>query len=761
MANVIGQRVRRLEDPRFLTGRGQYVDDLDLPGALHITFVRSPWAHARVVSVDTSAAAAVEEAEVFSAADLGLSPIPPPPFIPGGEKFARPPIAGEKVRFAGDIVAVALAPTREASVDAAELIEVEYDPLPVLIDPAEAAKNEVLLFEEPESNTCMARPRSSTDEELFSDCDVVAEGHMTSQRIAAAPIEPRTHAARVEEDGRLTVWLSTQTPHQDRDGLARALGMEPEQLRVVAPDVGGGFGGKGLDVEDVLVACLARKTGRPVRWTETRSEHMVAMHHGRAQRIAFRIGADREGRIKALHLSLLQDAGAYPGIGAFLPMLTALMASGVYSIPKIDVDVTSVVTNTTPVAAVRGAGRPEATQGLERAIDVLAAELEMDPAEIRRRNFITPDAFPVTTAAGATYDIGDYGRALDLALERAGYDELRREQAERRRQGGPKQLGIGLSTYVEITNGVNEKEFGSVEITAEGDAIVKTGSFSHGQGHETTFAQIAGARLGLPLERITVLKGDTDAVARGTGTYGSKSTQIGGVAAGQASEELVEVAKRLVAEELEANPEDMVLDLDEGRFHVAGAPQPGRSWADLASRLNEGDRLEELRVETNFQAAQPSFPFGAHLAVVEVDTETGAVGLERIVAVDDAGRIINPLVVDGQVHGGVAAGVAQALYEEIAYDQDGNPLSANLVSYCMPAAPELPMVERVEMETPTPVNPLGAKGIGESGTIGSTPAVHNAVIDALAPFGVRHVEMPLHGERVWQAIQEAKSGSAG
>jgi aerobic carbon-monoxide dehydrogenase large subunit len=760
VANVVGQRVRRREDPRFLTGRGQYVDDLELPGALHITFVRSPWAHAQIRSVNTAQASGTGDVQILSGEDIELPAIPPPPFIPGGERFPRNPVAKGKVRFAGDIVAVAMAPTREASVDAAELIDVDYQPLPVLIDPAEAVENQKLLFEDAGTNICFERPPASTDDDLFSDCPVVVEGGMTSQRIAACPIEPRAHAARLEDDGRLTVWLSTQTPHQDRAGLARALGMEPEQIRVIAPDVGGGFGGKGLDVEDILVAYLARKTGRPVRWTETRSEHMVAMHHGRAQRIAFKLGADQEGRIKALKLNLLQDAGAYPGIGAFLPNLTGLMASGVYDIPKIDVEIKAVVTNTTPVAAVRGAGRPEASQAVERALDTLAAELSLDPAEIRRRNFIATDDWPVTTAAGATYDIGDYGRALDLVLERAGYEDLRRQQAERRERGDAKQLGIGLATYVEITNGIGESEFGAVEITADGEAIVRTGSFSHGQGHETTFAQIAADRLGLPIEKITVLKGDTDAVARGTGTYGSKSAQIGGVAAGQASEELVELAKKLAAEELEASPEDMVLDLEAGRFHVAGAPQPGLTWAELAGAMDQGGRLTELRAEADFQAAQPSFPFGAHLAVVEVDTETGAVGLERIVAVDDAGRIINPLVVDGQVHGGVAAGVAQALYEEIAYDEDGNPLSANLVSYCMPAAPELPMIERVEMVTPTPVNPLGAKGIGESGTIGSTPAVHNAVVDALAPFGVRHVEMPLHGERVWRALQEARGTSS-
>jgi carbon-monoxide dehydrogenase large subunit len=709
--------------------------------------------------VGVDQAANLDGVEVLAGADVELPAIPPPPFLPGGEKYPRPPVAVDKVRFAGDLVAAVLAPTREASVDAAELVEVEYEPLPVVTDAVRAAQDDVLLFEDAGTNVCFARPAAAVDEELFSGCEVVVEGEMTSQRLAVVPIEPRSHAARLEEDGRLTVWLSTQTPHQDRDGLARALGLEPGRIRVIAPDVGGGFGGKGLDVEDILVAYLARKTGRPVRWTETRSEHMVAMHHGRDQRIAFKIGSDRDGQIKALKLNIVQNAGAYPGIGAFLPNLTGLMASGVYAIPKIDLEIRSVVTNTTPVAAYRGAGRPEATQVVERAVDMLATELGIDPAEVRRRNFIAPNAFPATTAAGATYDSGEYAKALDLALERAGYEQLREQQAQRRRDGDPKQLGIGLSTYVEITNGIGEKEFGAAEITAEGGAIVRTGSFSHGQGHETTFAQIAADTLGIPVERITVVKGDTDSVARGTGTYGSKSAQIGGVAAGKASEDLVEVAKKLAAEELEASPEDMILDLEAGRFHVTGAPQSGLTWAELAGALNDGGRLAELSVETDFQAAAPSFPFGAHLAVVEVDTETGAVGLERLVAVDDAGRIINPLVVDGQVHGGVAAGVAQALYEEVAYDEDGNPLSANLVSYCVPGATELPMFERVEMETPTPLNPLGTKGIGEAGTIGATPAVQNAVIDALAPFGVRHVEMPLHGERVWRAIQEARNSS--
>jgi carbon-monoxide dehydrogenase large subunit len=755
LANVIGQRIRRREDPRFITGQGRFVDDIRLAGALHAAFVRSPWAHARISGVEVGDATALPGVQVFTAADVDLGKRAPQ-FVQLDEYWHRPCLASDKVRFAGEIVAVVLADTRARSVDAAELVGVDYEPLPVVTDATEALEETVLLFDEAGTNVCLDQPRSSTDEELFDGCEVVASGTFTSQRIAACPIEPRATAAEFGDDGRLTVWLSTQTPHQDRDGLADALGTAPDQIRVLAPDVGGGFGAKGLSVEDVLLAWLARATGRAVRWTETRSENLVAMSHGRGQRIEFKIGGGRDGTVRALRLRLLQDAGAYPAIGAILPTLTGLMASGVYRIPKLDVGITSVVTNTTPTAAYRGAGRPEASQAVERAIDTFAAELELDPAEVRRLNFIPPEAFPFTTATGASYDSGEYAQALDRALAQAGYEQLRAEQAARRRENRSKQLGIGISTYVEITNGVRESEFGAVEITADGQAIVKTGSFSHGQGHETTFAQIAADHLGIPIERITVIKGDTDAVPRGTGTYGSKSVQIGGAAAAQASDRVVERAKELAAEELEASPDDMVLDLEAGRFQVAGAPEPALTWEELATRLHGNGRLAELGAEVDLGESTPTFPFGAHVAVVEVDTETGSVSLQRMITVDDAGTIINPLLWEGQVHGGVAAGVAQALFEEIAYDEEGNPLNANLVSYCMPGAPELPSFELSPMQTPTPLNTLGAKGIGEAGTIGATPAVQNAVLDALAPFGVRQIEMPLNGERVWRAIQEAR-----
>jgi carbon-monoxide dehydrogenase large subunit len=760
MANVIGQRVRRREDPRFLTGAGLYVDDVQLPGAKRVTFVRSDWAHARILGIDTSAAAEIPGTRVFTAADVDLTTNPLPPFLGIDARMQRPFLASDTVRFVGDIVAIVVTDGRELGEDAAELVAVEYDALPAVTNLRDAARDEVVLFADVGTNVCMRQAPESPDEHLFDDCDVVTSGTSVSQRIAACPIEPRSSAATVGDDGRLTVWLSTQTPHQDRDGLAGILGLERERVRVIAPDVGGGFGGKGLSVEDVLLAWVARAVGEPVRWTETRSENLVAMHQGRAQEIDFELGGDRDGQIKALRLKILQDAGAYPGLGAFLAHLTAMMASGVYVIPKIEISILAVTTNTTPTGPVRGAGRPEATQMLERALDMFAADLAMDPAEVRRRNFIAPDAFPYTTAVGTCYDSGDYVGALDRALEAAGYEQLRREQARRRAQGGGTlHLGIGLSVYVEVTNGISEAEFGAVQITEEGAAIVKTGSFSQGQGHETTFAQIVAQRLGLELEQVSVIKGDTDVVLRGSGTYGSKSTQIGGAAAAQASEAVVEQAKRLVAEELEANPEDMVLDLGGGRFHVAGAPSPSLTWGELAQRLDQQGRLTELSAEVDFKPSQPTFPFGAHVAVVEVDVETGSVDLQRLIAVDDAGHIINPMVAEGQVHGGLAAGIAQALHEELTYDEDGNPMNSNLVTYGIPGAGELPFFERVEMVTPTAINPLGAKGIGESGTIGVTPAVHNAVIDAISHLGVRHLDMPANGQTVWRAIREAAERS--
>ena len=752
----MGQRILRVEDDRFLRGEGLYVENQEVSGALHATFVRSPVAHARIAGIDTSAVESVPGAQVFTAADVDLAVFPPPP-IPGiNDKMVRPFFASDVVRFVGDIVAVVLTEDRASGVDAAELVLVDYDPLPAVVDPEAALAGDVLLYPELGTNVCASHPVEAPDDALFEGCDVVVSGRLVSQRLAACPLEARGCVAELGEDGRMTLWLSTQTPHLDRHVLGLFLGLGDEGVRVVAPDVGGGFGAKGLSVETVIVPWLARKTGRPVRWTETRSENMVAMQHGRAAVLEFELGGSRDGDAQAYRLRVVQDAGAYPGLGAILPGFTALMSSGVYAIPKIESDTVSVVTNTTPTGPFRGAGRPEAAQAIERAMDLFAAELGLDPAEVRRRNLFPPDAFPLTTASGAGYDSGDYGRALDLALETAGYEALRQEQERRRESGDTRALGIGVSVYVEITNGLVEPELGDVEITPEGEAVLRTGSFSHGQGHETTFAMIVADRLGLPVEAVRVIKGDTDEVSQGTGTYGSKSTQIGGAAARQAAEVVVERARVLASEQLEASADDIVLDPERGGFHVVGSPTPVLTWKELAAAAAAEGRLAELRAAEIFKAGAPTFPFGAHVAVVEVDTQTGEVELRRLVAVDDAGTIVNPLIAEGQVHGGVAAGVGQALFEDFAYDEEGNPLTASFLGYAFPSAAELPAWDVVGMETPTPLNALGAKGIGESGTIGSTPAVQSAVVDALAPFGVRHVEMPANGERVWRALQSAR-----
>ena len=754
--SILGHEVLRVEDSRFLHGQGRYVENLPLDGALSAVFVRSPFAHARVVGIDASAAEALPNVHVLTGADVNLPPYGPPP-LPGLEaRMVRPTIAKDVVRFVGDIVAVVLAETRAEAVDAAELVMVDYDPLPVVTTVEEAVKDEVLLFPEVGTNVAGHGGSPDRDENLFDGCEVVVSGTFRSPRMASCSLEPRSVAAGVGEDGRLTAWIPTQTPQMDHFVITAMLGIDPPDFHLISPDVGGGFGPKTLSVEELLVVWLARRLSRPVRWTETRSENMVAMAHGRSMRLDFTLGGGRDGKLQAYRLEILADAGAYPILGAFLPNLTALMSSGVYAIPKIEAGSRSVVTNTTPISSFRGAGRPEATQTIEHAMDLYAAEIGMDPVEIRRRNFIPKDAFPFTTASGAPYDSGDYAGALDLLLRSAGYEELRAEQQRRREAGGPVQMGIGIASYVEISNPVAETEFGEVEVTPDGGAIVRTGSFSHGQGHETTFAMIASDRLGIPVEKITVIKGDTDEVPKGTGTYGSKSTQLGGSAARVAADGVVVQAKKLAAEYLEAAEADIVLDQARGAFHPAGVPGRSLSWAELASRAADDGRLGELKVADEF-TSPPSFPFGAHLAVVEVDTETAQVELKRLVAVDDAGTLINPLIARGQVHGGVATGVSQALYEHVVFDEDGNPMTNTFLGYAFPSAADLPSWEVIEMETPTPLNALGAKGIGESGTMGSTPAVQNAVIDALSQLGVRTVELPCNGENVWRALKEVQA----
>jgi carbon-monoxide dehydrogenase large subunit len=758
--SILGNRVLRKEDPKFLTTGGVYVDDLlDEPllaGAAHVTYVRSTVAHGRILSIDTEHARQMPGViAIFTAADLDLQPSPAA-FNP---MISRTLLASDKVRYVGEVVAAVVTEERDQGEDAAEAVIVDYDVLEALVDVEAAAASSTLIFESAGSNvvfdtTALGMPDLSGDE-LFADCEVVAHGRFVNQRVAPCPLEVRGSAV-AWVDGRLFQWLSTQHAQGARDALAAANGLDATAVRVITPDVGGGFGAKiGAYPEELLLGRLAAEVGRPLRWRETRTESMMALGHGRGQVQYVTIGGSRDGKVRAYSLRVLQDCGGWMDMGAILaPFMTRPMASGVYDIPVVECRTTSVVTNTTPIVAYRGAGRPEATAAIERAMDLFAAELGMDPAEVRRINLIPAFREPHTTAIGQTYDVGDYQGALDKVLETAGYAELRAEQARRRSAGDAKQLGIGVSVYVEITGGV--PPFGDdarIDVLEDGRAIVYTGTSPHGQGHVTSWAMLASEQTGIPMDRIDVVWGDTDLVPTGGGTMGSRSLQQGGAAVHQAAVELVDKAKGLAARLLEADEADIVLDRERGVFHVSGTPSVTATWADLAVAAKGDGGLSQ---KTTFTASGATFPFGAHVAVVEVDTETGQVRHLRHVACDDAGRVLNPLILEGQIHGGVAQGTAQALLEEVRYDDDGNPVTSNLADYAFVSAAELPSVEVVHMETPTPVNPLGAKGIGESGTIGSTPAVQSAVVDALAHLGVRHVDMPATPERVWQAIRDAR-----
>lgn len=748
--SILGTRVVRVEDPRFLTGEGTYIGNLVLPGALHLSFVRSTMAHARLLDIDASDALAMPGVvAVWTAKDIDLAPAPPAHgFMNKGIRY--PFIASDIVRFVGDIVAVVVSTDKSLGIDAAETVIVDYDPLPVVLDLDESFRNEVILHEEAGTNIVLTFAENS-NEDIFSDCEVVVELTIENQRVAPAPLEVRA-CASMWDGTRLTQWACSQGAHGARDGIAEALGLDPSTVRVITPDVGGGFGAKsGVYAEEILVGWAARKLNTPVRWTESRTENMLSMGHGRGQRQRTKMGGTRDGRITAYRLDVLQDAGAYAKAGAVLPFMTRMMAGGVYDIASVQFESHSVVTNTTPTVAYRGAGRPEATAAIERTLDEFARVCGKDPADVRRMNYLKPSAFPLTTAMGAKYDSGEYAKALDAALDTAGYAQLRTEQQRRRASNDTLQLGIGIASYVETTNPMGSGDYGSVEITADGGAIIRTGSSSHGQGHHTAWAMLVSDATGIPFDKIDFRFGDTDDIERGGGTGGSRSLQVGGSAVKLATDAVVEKARQRAADLLEAAVEDIVIDTVRGAFHVAGSPAPARTWAELLAGADIA-----LDAEVDYVPEGATFPFGTHVCVVEVDTETGAVGVMRHIACDDAGTIINPLIVDGQVHGGIAQGVAQALLEAVWYDPDGNPITSNLADYGFISAAELPSFERVPMETPTPRNPLGAKGIGEAGTIGATPAVHNAVIDALSHLGVTHIDMPCTSINVWNALQRAQ-----
>jgi carbon-monoxide dehydrogenase large subunit len=756
--SILGTRVLRTEDPRFLTTGGVYTEDVvdeRLAGACHAFFVRSPIAHARITGIDVSGAqAAPGVIAVFTGADLAELP-PRKGFPMMNQEMFQVPLATDTVRFVGEPVAVVVTEDPYQGEDATELVSVDYDPLPAVIGYPSALAGDTLLFPAAGTNvTAEFGNPGKKQADLFDGCEAVVTATIINQRVAPAPMESRGAAAVWGDDGRLTAWIPNQGAQGTLGSMAGQLAVDPKLIRIITPDVGGAFGAKfGADPEMVVVAWIARELGRPTRWSETRYENLIAMTHGRAQENIITIGGRRDGTVLAYRLEILQDAGAYPRIGAILPSLTILMAPGPYAIPRAEAWAKVLVTNTTPIGAYRGAGRPEATATLERAMDLFAAEIGVDPAEVRRKNLLPPFTEPHKTAFGALYDSGDYVTALDAALDAADYPALRREQAARRDRGDVLQLGIGLASYVEITGGGDESgppnENATVEVHPDGTATILTGTSPHGQGHETAWAMLASDELGIPVDKITLKWGDTDLVPEGGGTGGSRSLQQGGAAVQQASQELIEIARERAAQELEASAADLVFDVDRSAFAVAGDPDASVPLAALA-------REERLLVRTVFTAPGATYPFGTHVAVTEVDTETGKVFLRRMITVDDAGVVLNPLLAEGQRHGGIAQGAAQAFLEEVVYDSDGNPLTASFADYPFLSATEVPSFELADMATPTTYNPLGAKGIGEAGTIGATPAVQNSVIDAVAHLGVRHIDMPTTSQRVWAAMRAAQ-----
>ena len=756
--SVLGNRVLRTEDPRMLTEGARYVADLRFDGVAHACFVRSTVAHGRLVGVDTTEARTQPGVlGVFTAADLDLPDLPTIPVV--NRSMARPVLARDTVRFVGEPVVAVVAETAAAAADAAECVVVDIDPQPVVVALPDAAAGDTLVHQDAGTNVAFDMPASGHVEAPLnlSGCEVTVEASLVNQRLAAVPLEPRSAAAEWSADGsRLTFYASTQAPHRVRDALAALYGLDEAAVRVVTPDVGGGFGAKGApSPEELVLAGLARAVGRPVAWTESRAENLTSSVHGRAQSQRLRLGGTRAGRITHYELGVVQDAGAYPMIGAFLPTYTRKVFTGCYRIANASISGRSYVTNTAPVTAYRGAGRPEAIFAIERAVDLYAAKTGLDPAEVRRLNFVAPEHFPYTNSAGSTYDSGDFGAALDRALAAARYGELRAEQARRRASADrdPMLLGIGIASYVESTS-MGPSELGEIELAPDGALVVRTGATAFGQGHDTCWAMIASEATGVPLDRIAVISGDTAEIASSGLTAASRSAQLAGSAVLTASRYLVQSARARAAVRLEAAEEDVVLDAAAGAFHVAGSPQPRVGWADIAAQASEAGEAP-LAAVSDFVQADNTYAFGCHVAVVEVDSATGETALRRLVACDDAGTLINPLIAEGQVQGGIAQGAAQVLLEEMAYDADGNPLANNLIDYSAISAPDLPSFELVPMETPTPLNPLGAKGIGESGTVGAGPAILNAICDAVAHLGIDHIDMPATPQRIWRALSQA------
>jgi len=775
IAAMLGTPIKRREDPRLITGQATYVDDVKLHGMLHMAVLRSPYGHARIKSINTEAAkkhpgvkAVYTAANMSAVGNVAIA-------VPLGEiangMGQHGPLAQGKVRFFGDPVAVVIAEDRYVARDARDLIEVDYEPLPAAVDVEKAMQpGAPLLYEEFGTNVAfsMHPPTDEIDKvfaQTLADGGIVLKQRIVNQRLAPNAMETRGVVADYNKASKsLTVWCSSQNPHILRNILSALIGHPQHQVRVIVPEVGGGFGSK-IDVypEEMIASVATMKLGCPVKWVEDRSENIAVTIHGRDQIDYVEVAATKEGKITGLKVHGISDLGAYCQLFTDVIMIAFgfPVSCGAYDIKNIHLSADIVFTNKTPTDAYRGAGRPEATYITERVIDLIARELGKDPAEVRRLNFIQPDQFPYKSAAGAVYDTGNYEAALDKALSVSNYQALRAEQARRRAAGNGKLMGIGLSSYIEIC-GFGPKgsapiglyESARMRVEQSGTVMVYSGSSPHGQGEETTFAQIVADEFSIPIDQILIMHGDTDSTPEGRGTYGSRTTAVGGSAVFTAAQKLKEKMKLIASHMLEASPADVTLE--DGKFSVAGTPQKSVSFADVAATANTSNTLSpgiEPGLETTvfWEPEACTFPFGTHVCVVEIDKETGNVELKRFVAVDDCGRQLNPMLVEGQVHGGIVQGVGQALVEGVVYGEDGQLLTATLMDYAMPLASEFPSFELDSTVTPTPVNPLGVKGVGEAGTIGSTPAVANAVADAL---GVAHVDMPFTSEKMWKVIHQ-------
>ncbi len=761
-SGLIGASIRRVEDPLLVTGKGCFVDDIQLPGMLHMALLRTPYPHAKIVSINTSAARAMPGVEaVLTGDDISERlNIPVPPMVPGQRIPPHPVLARGVVHAAGVPVATVVAQSRALAQDAANAVEVEYEALPSVADAEKALEpGAPLAREELDSNVCYTATKKGGDvDKAFAQADHICRMHIASPRQVAMAIEPRGAVASPEPMGQgLTVWLSTQAPHRARADLATALGFPEHKIRVIAPDVGGGFGSKGpLYREYVLASYLALKLGRPVKWIATRSEDFVTMIQGRDQTMTSELALKRDGTILGLKARVVANLGAYLYSNtAGPPQRMMAMAPGCYQIRNIHVEVVAVFTNTVPTGPYRGAGRPESVLNIERLIDKAASELGIDRLEMRRKNFIRPEQFPYKTGVGVEYDSGDYEKSLSEALRLSNYEELIRYRDEARSRG--ELIGVGVSTFVEPSGGAGF-ESGTVRVERTGEITVLTGSSSHGQGHETVFAQVVAEKMRVSMDHVAIRHGDTLAVQQGVGTFASRSAVMGGGALAIATDRIIDKARRIAAHLLEAAAEDVVQA--DGGFAVAGVPDRTMTWRQIAAaahgRLPSG--MEPGLQETVFfDPRREAWSFGAHVALVRIERESGKPTVEKLVLVDDCGVVINPMIVDGQIHGGVAQGLGEAFREQMIFGESGEVLTVTLMNYAVPRASDMPPLILGETVTPNPFHPFGVKGVGEAGTNGAPPAIANAVMDALAPLGIQHIDMPYTAPKLWAAIREAES----